>query len=167
MLGFGAVFNVNDDQAPGGSRPVVGRHRPGEHDLGGCGIQVLSMGVIVGKPNRQSLVPVEAMYCVEHQAVYPLTDICVQSVTVTRQGPVQLQALAVSLWAGIVYIRPGLVIINSLAAEVLRLPGGGCIGRPQDRFVLLDSLLPSGRVATIHGSDLVHDFAFFNSVSHT
>ena len=52
MLGFGAVFNVNDDQAPGGSRPVVGRHRPGEHDLGGCGIQVLSMGVIVGKSNR-------------------------------------------------------------------------------------------------------------------
>ena len=99
--------------------------------------------------------------------MYPLTDICVQSVTVTRQGPVQLQALAVSLWAGIVYIRPGLVMINSLAAEVLRLPGGGCIGRPQDRLILPDLFLPSGRVAAVHGPDLVHDFAFFNSVSHT
>ena len=72
-----------------------------------------------------------------------------------------------TLISQVVGIRPDLAMINSLAVEVLRLPGWCCIGRPQDRLILPDLFLPSGRVAAVHGPDLVHDFAFFNSVSHT
>ena len=99
--------------------------------------------------------------------MYPLAGFAVQSVTVTRLNPVQFQARVASLRARNLGIRPDLAMINSLAVEVLRLPGWCCIGRPQDRLILPDLFLPSGRVAAVHGPDLVYDFAFFNSVSHT